>query len=515
MYQSWYKGRKERVAGVEERCNKEFLENQMKMLFPNETIRVTSIEVNKTGVFVNPLSAVFPQYIDAMTIGNLPDFCDIRIERDTKGGHTEKIYFWAPFLWNGRFAGAVGGGSQTGGLFQIMRPNDLRRGWNMATALINGFSVAMTDGANPNGGRWGIDMETGELDVELIDEWAHVATHQMTLIGKALTEILYGEKPEFSYVHGGSGGGRQSIMEAQHYPEDYDGVWASCPAINWSKMLVGGLWPIAVMNDRKNYLYPAKLEAFERAVYKAFGGKKKYFQIVEPVKFDPFVCKGKKTNDGVITEEDCATMAEIWDGPKDENGNQLWWFYRRGVRIWTEGVGATPLSFVKEENGDIAIKPFFLVADYAAWVTNSPKETFTDINKKDFYKILEKSIEHFSYVDAGEADLRAFFERGGKLLIDHGTNDSIIPPDGTIDYYKQVIENCGEEIQGRDCCRLFFNAGDGHGDCFSYGAGIPISAGMQALIAWVEEGIAPEQIKGVRASEKTKKILEEKVLYPM
>lgn len=39
------------------------------------------------------------------------------------------------------------------------------------------------------------------------------------------------------------------MVEAQEYPDDYDGIWASSPAINWTKFLIAGFWPIAAANE--------------------------------------------------------------------------------------------------------------------------------------------------------------------------------------------------------------------------------------------------------------------------
>ena len=59
----------------------------------------------------------------------------------------------------------------------------------------------------------------------------------MTVTGKALTEALYGVAPRYSYFNGCSTGGRQGLMEAQRYPEDYNGIVAAAPAINWTRFL--------------------------------------------------------------------------------------------------------------------------------------------------------------------------------------------------------------------------------------------------------------------------------------
>ena len=60
-------------------------------------------------------------------------------------------------------------------------------------------------------------------------------------------------------------------MEMQNYPEDYDGIWAACPAIYWNRFLLGGLWPTAVMNEYHHFLTAEKNRFFAKKVREAYG----------------------------------------------------------------------------------------------------------------------------------------------------------------------------------------------------------------------------------------------------
>ena len=82
----------------------------------------------------------------------------------------------------------------------------------MGYALINGFSCATTDSGNQGScSKWGRDREC-------LEHWSYRGTHNMTIFGKAVAEILHGRPVRYSYMNGGSGGGRQSLAEAQFYP---------------------------------------------------------------------------------------------------------------------------------------------------------------------------------------------------------------------------------------------------------------------------------------------------------
>ena len=52
----------------------------------------------------------------------------------------------------------------------------------------------------------------------------------MTVTSKALTQAMYGVAPRYANFKGCSTGGRQGLMEAQRYPNDYNGIvlWRAC-----------------------------------------------------------------------------------------------------------------------------------------------------------------------------------------------------------------------------------------------------------------------------------------------
>ena len=89
---------------------------------------------------------------------------------------------------------------------------------------MNGFTAATSDAGNEKyGSNWAVD-KSGKVVMERMENWRANATHNMTVFGKAVAEILHERPVRYSYMNGGSGGGRQSMVEAQEFPEDYDGV---------------------------------------------------------------------------------------------------------------------------------------------------------------------------------------------------------------------------------------------------------------------------------------------------
>ena len=301
------------------------------------------------------------------------------------------------------------------------------------------------------------------------------------------------------------------MVEAQEFPHDYDGIWASCPAINWSKLTLVGLWPIAVMNSYDHILKPDKMKYFVAAVHDSVGGRESYFKLEHRVDFDPETLIGRSTKGGPITQMDATVMKEIWNGPRRKTGQRLWYGFRPGVKFWNVGlpVGSFYYSLIGKKP-----KPFFLVSNYARWVTRDPKQDFSSITMEEFGELFDKSTTLFANAAGDKADLRPFAQAGGKLIIDHGLDDPLIPVDGTIDYYDRMCQIHGGKDAVDEFCRLYLTPGDGHGNCFGNGPGITESDGMRALMDWVENGQAPDALRVVQVKRLSCKTICERVQLP-
>lgn len=492
-------------------CRRQYIEEQLRHRFCGEDISVESAEVNRTGEHKARGDSFNKIFGVSKNISKLPAYCDVRVTWRT-GKFTERIIVWSPLKWNGRFAGTAGGGTGTGGAGYLTAPDDYTRGWTVPYAVMRGFTAATADAGNVNGLHdYMLDGNLGAVQWELYENWRARTTHHMTMIGKAVAEILHGSPVKYSYMSGGSGGGRQCLVEAQEYPEDYDGIWASCPAINWSKFLMEGLWFHTVMNSAHHILTPAKIQYFTERVWEEAGGKEAYFSREKRAEFDVFSLVGERTKKGSITKADAEIMQAFWDGPTDEKGKRLWYGFRPGVKFWNVGipVGAFYYSLFGRKP-----KPFFLSVMYARWVTEQPKQKFDSLTIPEFAGLFAKSTEKFASAAADKADLSAFKARGGRLLIDHGLNDPLIPVDGTIDYYKRMTACMGKE-ETDAFCRLYLVPGDGHGNCWNQRPGIPESSGMKALIRWVEKGESPNGLAGVQVSRGKKEIIREAVIRPV
>lgn len=470
--------------------------------------------VNRTGAYDAPPAMVF----GSERVTGLPDFCDIRVHQRTPGGHVVETVVWVPEAWNGRLIAAGGGGNRTAAPWQL--PSPYLRVISMAAALKGGFAVATTDAGNRDARLWdwGLDEGSSELDEELIENWAYRSTHDLAVIAKLVVEALHGAPPKYSYFIGSSGGGRQALMEAQRFPKDFDGIWAADPALKWSRFQPVGIWAAIVMNDLGTPVPAAKQAAFRDAAVSEMRGPDNplgaFIAKIDPVRWDPRTLIGVDTPAGRITERDAEVMAKLWEGPADRNGLRLYSGLRPGGRTWGTAMGAE-LSATAEVDGEL--RPILnpITAAYlSSWVARDPAWRWDTVTVDGFEDLFRLSVEQFEFVDADDPDLAAFRDAGGKLLISHGLDDPMLPSMSTVGYYRDVLETMGgiEEVSGY--ARLFLSPGDGHTSVTNDGPGITLARGLAALIVWVEEGVAPESIRGELYDPDTGELVMTRPIYP-
>ena len=203
------------TPGIEARCNSNYLQNKLELRFTDEPLKVVLVKVNHSGKYKNKKHGLMMKLFVSSSMEGLSPYCEVKIEHKT-GRHTETITVWSPLAWNDRFMGTAGGGIQTGGEGFITKPDNTSRGMTLPKAVINGFTAATTNGALTDG-NWALDPHTGKLDLELIENWHAKSTHFMTLIGKAVAEILHQRPVLYSYLHGRFRRRKAIFSEAQEY----------------------------------------------------------------------------------------------------------------------------------------------------------------------------------------------------------------------------------------------------------------------------------------------------------
>jgi feruloyl esterase len=214
---------------------------------------ITSAQTIEAGAFTPP-GAAGPM---AGAFKTLPAFCRVTAEIKPSKESDIKIEVWMPATgWNGKYQGAGNGGFAGTISYPVL-----------ANALKGGYAAASTDTGH-TAGATGAGWALGHPD--LIVDFGYRAIHEMTVKAKALIQAFYGENPKRSYFGSCSNGGRQALMEAQRYPEDYDGIIAGAPANFWTHLLSAGAWDLqATQGDAATYIPAAKIPAISAAVLKA------------------------------------------------------------------------------------------------------------------------------------------------------------------------------------------------------------------------------------------------------
>ncbi|MGW7255287.1 tannase/feruloyl esterase family alpha/beta hydrolase [Streptomyces sp. NPDC054834] len=419
------------------------------------------------------------------TVTDVPAYCELTVTLTHPGdGDHAKVRTWLPVNgWNGRFQ-AIGGAAYAAG----------DNGVGLATAVKNGYAAATTDAGV------GDVLDTGwalnsarQVNTALLKNFADRSQHELALVGKQVVDEVYGKAASYSYWNGCSTGGRQGYMEAQRHPDDFDGILADAPAINWDEFEVATLWPQVVMNNEKAYPSSCEFKAFTDTAVKACDSLDGVEDglVEDPARcdFDPrrlvgtkVVCDGKELT---ITAADAAVVRKIWDGPRTTSGKKLW----PGVPVGADLsalAGTTP----PDANGNVKGAPFRVPATWVAtWLEKQPDFDVSTITYGRFAKLFRQSEAEYDKVIGTDApDLSAFRKSGGKLLTWHGQADQYIPTQGTVEYREQVEREMGGSKRVDDFYRLFLAPGTDH--CGLNGTD-GSADGLAALTAWVEHGKAP------------------------
>ena len=445
-------------------------ESLSSLALPNTSIALAQIV--PAGKFALPgTGPATPQFSE------LRAFCRVVATLTPSSDSHIKIEVWLPIAdWNGKFE-AVGNGGWAG---------TISYSW-LAAALREGYATASTD--------------TGHADAnasfaighpEKVIDFAYRAVHEMAVKSKAIIAAFYGREPRFSYFTGCSTGGRQGLMEAQRYPEDFDGIIAGAPANDQTHL---SAWRIAVeakiLQNPASVVPPAKLALLNRAVLAACdaidGVKDGLLTDPRQCQFDPatLLCSGTDRDD-CLTAQQIAAIKMGYAPATRKTGELIF----PGLVPGGE-TGWDMLTAANLEPGSIDVGMFGFVAhEDPAW----DWRTF-DLDRDT--SLIDKKA---GFIDAVNPDLSAFRASGGKLLIYHGWNDGgssgAISPLNTIKYYASVLARMGSSQQG--WLRLFIVPGMAH--CGG-GPGPNQVNWMAALERWRESGIAPDRLIASRVSD--------------
>ncbi|MDE1140081.1 tannase/feruloyl esterase family alpha/beta hydrolase [Paraburkholderia tropica] len=364
-------------------------------------------------------------------------------------------------------------------------------------ALDGEFAVAATDMGHT--GRMGAPDEGAfAADPQKRIDFAYRANHLTALASKALMRAFYGVAPRYAYFSGCSDGGREALMEAQRYPEDFDGISAGAPAMLFQiQNSFFHAWTVAANRDSngKPILLAPKLRVLHDAVIA-------HCDTLDGVKdgllSDPRACRVQPgwvaCKTGAADTAHCLTPAEwsvaqkIYTGPTDAAGHR---FLPGGLEPGSELMWG---SFVpRDANSRVMSESLF--ASMVPVVNLAPSQAESSATTFPFTTAQFARMQELHPLnDATNPDLHAFSARGGKLIMWHGWADFSIAPMISIAYYRAVQAELGVAATDR-FLRLFMIPGVGH--CGG-GDGFAQVDTLSPLMAWVERGTAPASLHADR-----------------
>ncbi|NUT50404.1 MAG: tannase/feruloyl esterase family alpha/beta hydrolase [Saccharothrix sp.] len=425
-------------------------------------------------------------------ITDVPPYCEVTVTLTHDGtDHVEVAVALPATGWTGRLQ-AVGGSAYTAGDF----------GAPLVQAVKDGYVGVTTDAGVPRtllDTSWALTADGG-IDRTLVTNFATRSVHESAVIGKDVTRAFYRRPVTYSYWNGCSTGGRQGYAEAQDHADDFDGVLANAPAVDWTRFAVATLWPQTVMYNEGHFPRTCVLDEFRRAAITACDPRDGVTDGIvdrpDECGFDPrelvgatVLCGGEQVT---VTAEDAEVVRRIWAGPTDANGRSLWAGLPKGADFtWLAG------TLVDEDGA--ASAPGFPVA--VGWVrtflAKDPAFDTTTITYERFAELFAQSVrEYDEVIGTSDPDLSRFRRAGGKLITFVGADDQLIPPGGTLAYRDRVERRMGGASRVNDFYRLFLAPGVEH--CGGGKGAVPTNA-LGALVDWVEHGKAPATLPAATA----------------
>jgi feruloyl esterase len=400
----------------------------------------------------------------------LPAHCRVAALLKPSPDSAIEMEAWLPAEnWNGKFQ-AVGNGGWAGVISYAA----------MAAALQEGYATASTDTGHKGGNAL---FAIGHP--EKVVDFAYRAVHEMTVKSKAFISAFYDRAPRLSYWNGCSTGGRQGLMEAQKYPDDFDAIIAGAPA-NYQTHLHA--WDLSVsiptLKDPASAVPAAKLTLLNKAAVDACdaqdGVKDGLINDPRTCRFDPsaLLCRGADA-DNCLTAPQLESVKRVYAAAKTKNGEVIF----PGKDPGSE-TGWNVLSAPQPPG--VSMGSFRLAYQDSNW----DWRTF-DLDRD--LKVVDEKVG--SIINAVNPDLQAFKARGGKLLLYHGWNDTAISAGNTINYYSSVLAKMGSKQD--NWVRLFMAPGMQH--CGN-GPGPSQVNYLAALERWRESGTAPDQLVASRVT---------------
>ena len=420
----------------------------------------------------------------------LPEHCEVRGTIFPEAKFAIKL----PTAWNSRFY-MVGNAGLAGTI-------DLKA---MDVALRRGFATAGTDtghdAAKEPGATFARPGPNNPNAERKVADFAYLAVHETATLAKRILKAYYGEAPRYSYWAGCSEGGRQGLIEAQRFPEDFDGYIVGAPVLNLSGTISRHLWNGQALTG-PGAIPVEKLPVLASAVYKKCDGVDGLNDglIDDPrtCLFDPVAdlpkCPADVDGPACFTKAQGEALRKIYTGVKNSAGKLLF----PGQPLGAEASGPGLDGVVRSGwDGSIAGRAGgrVLAESYMRYLESDPLPGPSWGYRSFNFDVDPARTKDFAAkFNATNPDLQTLKRRGGKIIHYHGLADPLSTALMSIDYYESVLQKMGRN-ETAEFYRLFLIPG-----MFHCGGGIGCNSvnWLTPIVDWVEKGAAPEKLIGTR-----------------
>jgi feruloyl esterase len=425
-----------------------------------------------------------------------PAFCRVHGLIAPVPGSRIGLELWMPLQkWNGKVEMFGNGGYSSGISYDLM-----------AAALGAGYATFSTDT-----GHIGEDPDFALGHPERIADWGFRAVHESAMAAKPIVQNFYGAAAKHAYFRGCSTGGHQALMEAQRFPDDFDGIIAGDPGNNRTHLNAGFLWQYVANHphgkDDAPILPASKLGMISRAVVAAChtlngsrdGGLASDDFLDDPrdCHFDAvsLQCQGADAPD-CLTPPQVSALKAMYAGAHDAKTGELIYFGwppgSEGSSVVVPRLPGWSLYWADPAHPAQPARLSF----WRDWKFG-PDWNWWQFDWSGEMRALDATLA--PVINANSPDLEAFRKSGGRLIQYHGLADPVVPFLDSITYFGRVVDferqHAAPDVAG--FYRLFLVPGMAH--CVG-GPGPDRFDVQAALENWVEHDAAPDRIVASKIS---------------
>ncbi len=435
--------------------------------------------------------------------GATPAYCSVAGHTNTYAGagpNSAGFELYLPTNWNGKFL-FWGVGGTAGSTYADFSANPV----DLQEALPKGYATAITDQGHSSGNTdasWAL-LAKGKPDRPKILDYGYRATHDITVATKHLTAAYYGKSIQRAYFDGCSNGGRQAMVEATRYPEDFDGIITGAPFLDLSVLIAGDARFKALFATSDAYMQPSALPAIDAKVMAACDAVD---GVSDGLIQNPAACNVKPEDLGLLPGQTkfITTYISALRDPRKRvvyPGLSITDFANGGMDVWFLGFATPTAPGSAQPWGNTGYYPAgesFQFADHILqdFYAQDPGYDYRSFNVTDTAVVAPGALAAFNAktetADAATPGAyRRFIQQGRKLIWYHGLSDPALPAFEDFGLYGQIAQqNRGYDALQTNM-RLFMVPDMQH--CGG-GTGPNTFDTLGPLETWVEQGQAPQSI---------------------